>query len=122
MARRADRRSFDCASRDETARGSAQDDTFYINPSLTHDQSITYAQAICRYCLAEFVGFGGSGDGVGEFGWVDGGGSGEAFAGYVADVEELAGEAAYVYVADVGVFDVCKIDAFGAGAGDVGEG
>jgi hypothetical protein len=32
---RARRRSFDCASRDETARGSAQDDTFYINPSLS---------------------------------------------------------------------------------------
>src|SRR5260370_9210148 len=28
----ANRRSFDCASRDETARGSAQDDNFYINP------------------------------------------------------------------------------------------
>jgi hypothetical protein len=43
-ALRANRRSFDCASRDETARGSAQDDNFYINPSLK-------SQAICRYTL-----------------------------------------------------------------------
>jgi len=41
---------------------------------------------ICRYCLVEFVGFGWCGDGIGEFGWVDLCGSGEAFAGYVADV------------------------------------
>src|SRR6266851_2496233 len=32
-ARRANRRSFDCASRDETARAFAQDDNFYINQS-----------------------------------------------------------------------------------------
>ena len=31
----ANRRSFDCASRDETARDSAQDDTFYILQSLS---------------------------------------------------------------------------------------
>jgi hypothetical protein len=30
----ANRRSFDCAFRDETARGSAQDDSFYILSSL----------------------------------------------------------------------------------------
>jgi len=35
LARRANRRSFDCASRDETARGSAQDDTLYSNQSIT---------------------------------------------------------------------------------------
>ena len=35
LGRRANRRSFDCASCDETARGSAQDDTFYIKQSLT---------------------------------------------------------------------------------------
>jgi hypothetical protein len=34
LALRANRRSFDCASRDETARGSAQDDNFYILRSL----------------------------------------------------------------------------------------
>ena len=61
------------------------------------------------------------GDRVGEFGWVDGGGSGQAFAGYVGDVEEWAGEAGDFDVSDVGVFDVCEEDAFGAGAGDVGE-
>jgi len=33
--RRANRRSFDSASRDETARGSAQDDNSSINQSLT---------------------------------------------------------------------------------------
>jgi hypothetical protein len=33
-ALRANHRSFDCGSRDETARASAQDDNFYINPSL----------------------------------------------------------------------------------------
>jgi hypothetical protein len=35
LARGANRRSFDCAFCDETARGSAQNDTFYINQSLT---------------------------------------------------------------------------------------
>src|ERR1700693_2390349 len=34
VALRADRRSFDCASCDETARGSAQDDNFYMNQAL----------------------------------------------------------------------------------------
>jgi hypothetical protein len=34
-ALRADSRSFDCASRDETARGSAQDDNFYLIQSVT---------------------------------------------------------------------------------------
>ena len=70
----------------------------------------------------EFVGRGGCGDGVGEFGWVDGGGAGEAFAGDVADVQEWAGEAGDFDVLDDGVFDVCEEDAFGAGAGDVFEG
>jgi len=37
LARRANRRSFDCASCDETARGSAQDDTFYSKQSLRLD-------------------------------------------------------------------------------------
>jgi hypothetical protein len=34
LALRANRRSFDCSSRDETARGAAQDDSFYIVQSL----------------------------------------------------------------------------------------
>jgi hypothetical protein len=33
-ALRANRRSFDCASRDEAATGCAQDDNFYINQSF----------------------------------------------------------------------------------------
>ena len=32
LALRANRRSFDCASRDKTARGSAQDDNFSTHP------------------------------------------------------------------------------------------
>jgi hypothetical protein len=61
------RRSFDYASRDETARGSAQDDAFYSYSSLTpqsithpptYPPSITCSQAVGRY----YVG------GVGVFG------------------------------------------------------
>src|SRR5271154_5060596 len=72
--------------------------------------------------LVEFVGCCWGRDGVGEFGWVDGGGAGEAFAGYVVDVEQWAGEASDFDVFDDGVFDVCEEDAFGAGAGDVFQG
>jgi hypothetical protein len=47
LVRRANRRCFDCASCDETARGFAQDDTSYINQSLRLRlflyQAITYA-------------------------------------------------------------------------------
>src|SRR5260370_39889571 len=34
LALRTNRRSFDCTSREETARGSAQDDNFFINRSI----------------------------------------------------------------------------------------
>jgi hypothetical protein len=40
----------------------------------------------------EFVGCGWGWEGVGEFGWVDGDGAVEAFAGDVAGVEEAAGK------------------------------
>ncbi len=70
----------------------------------------------------EFVGFSRSGDGVGEFGRVDGGGSSQAGSGYVGDAEKLAFEAGDLDFPDDSVFDVCEEDAFGAGAGDVFEG
>src|SRR6266481_22634 len=45
--RQAQGRLFDCASRDETATGSAQDDNFYFLRSL----KFKLYQAICRYEL-----------------------------------------------------------------------
>ena len=70
----------------------------------------------------EFVGGGGGGDGAGEFGWVDGGGAGEAGSGYVGDAEKRAFEAGDFDFFDDGVLDVREEDALGAGAGDVFEG
>ena len=37
VARQTPSGSFDCASRDETAGGSAQDDNFYVNQTLKLD-------------------------------------------------------------------------------------
>lgn len=69
----------------------------------------------------EFVGCGWGGDWFGEFGWVDGDGAVQAFAGYVAGVEEAAGEVGDGDVFDFDVLHVREEDAFGAGAGDAGE-
>jgi hypothetical protein len=46
MPRLANRRSFDCASRDETTRGFAQDDTFG-KVSITYNQPITHETTRC---------------------------------------------------------------------------
>jgi hypothetical protein len=43
---RANRRSFDCASRDEAARGSAQDDNFCMNPSIHQSINPSIHQSI----------------------------------------------------------------------------
>ena len=69
----------------------------------------------------EFVGCCGCGDWVGSLGGSMGWAVLEAFAGYVAGVEEGCRRSRLRHVFDVGVFDVCERDAFGAGAGDVGE-
>ena len=70
----------------------------------------------------EFVRFRGSGDEVGEFGWVDSDGSREAGSGYVSDAEKRAFEAGDFDFPDGGVFDVREVDALGAGASDVFQG
>jgi hypothetical protein len=56
IALRANRRSFDCASRDETARGSAQDDNFYITQSLKLKLYVDTAQ--CRGFPESFINLG----------------------------------------------------------------
>ena len=52
---------------------------------------------------------------MGEFGWVDWVGFAQAFAGYVAGVEEVAGEVGNKDILDFGFFDVCEENSFGAG-------
>ena len=70
----------------------------------------------------KFVWFGGGGDWVGEFGWVDGDGAGEAGSGYVGDAKKRAFEAGDFDFFDNGVFDVCEEDSLSAGACYVFEG
>ena len=69
----------------------------------------------------EFVGLGWGGDVVGEFGGFDGRCVFYACACGVEGVEECAGVAFDVDVAEDGVLDVGEEDALLTGAGDVGE-
>jgi hypothetical protein len=60
----------------------------------------------------EVIGCGRSGDGVREFGWVDGGGAGQAFAGTLLMLSSGPVKPRYFDVFDDGAFDVHFLDSF----------